>query len=186
MSRRVSDDELPVTKVPLPTLPSPERVVACELRVVRVADRKVIRSVSALATCGNIGSLARALVGELSRSGSVPRGASVVAVSLGNRQGTAQGVLLAEAMTDSVARALRRRKQFRFLKQIDLRDILGDEQKLESASCVTAPKLRGLMRNARYIVVGGIAISEQIISFPAVSHQSQAELVAANSTDQDG
>jgi len=114
-------------------------------------------------------------VDELARDGKVPRGASVVAVSLGNRQGSAQGVLLAETMTNRLAGALRQRKRFRFLKLVDLRDILGDEQKIESASCVTAPKLQGLMRNARYIIVGGIAMSSLALGEPAVSSQNEAQ-----------
>ena len=108
-----------MTTAKLPCLPASSRRMLCELRVVRVSDGRVISSASAIATCGNIGRLAKVLVGEFGRDGKIPIGVSIIAVSLSNREGTDQGLLLAETMTGHVVSALKRASKFKFLKQID-------------------------------------------------------------------
>ncbi len=159
-SEKTALQEMLATTAQLPRPPATGHRIACDLRIVRVSDRRVISQASAVATYGNMKKLARILVGEFARDSRIPLGVSVVAVSLRNRQGTEQGLLVAEKMTNHVAEALDRANKFRFVKQVDLRNFLAKEQALESSKTVTDPKLRLQMQHAKYIVVGGIALDD--------------------------
>lgn len=172
--------DMSITTAELPQLPAPQRRMVCELRIIRISDGQVLSSASAVATYRNIAQLARALVGEFGRDGRIPIGAEVVAVSLSNREGSDQGLLVAEKMTEHVVVALKRASKFRFLKRIDLREVFDEEQKLECSRCVTAPTLHKLMRSAKYIIVGGIALHDPTRYRPSEPDDA-ADIFAAKS-----
>ncbi len=162
--------DMRTTTAKLPSLPNPDQRIMCELRVVRVSDGLVVSSASAIATFSNIKRLARTLVGEFGRDGNIPIGAGVIVVSLSNREGTDQGLLLSEKMTEHVVAALKRASKFKFLKQLDLRDTFPEEPLLESSKAITAKLLNKLMQNGKYVLVGGISIQHPLpVSLPTES-----------------
>jgi hypothetical protein len=145
------------TKHSAVTPPHPSRIVACELRLVRVSDGRVISQVSSLDSYANIKLLAEVMVGRLEQESS---GGPIIMMTLCNRRGTRQGGLVGREMTESVATALKSASRFKFMRTLNLREILTTEYKLESAKDITAPRFKILLNGARYVVIGGVAMNQ--------------------------
>ena len=133
-------------------------MVACELRLARVSDGKVVSQVSAIDAYANIKNLAEVMVERLKQESS---GGSVVIMTLCNRRGTMQGGLIAEEMSKNITTALKNADGFRLVRTLNLREILSTEQKLESAKDITAPRYRILLNGAEYVLIGGVALNNQ-------------------------
>lgn len=143
-------------KCPAITPPAPSRIITCELRLVRASDGRVVSQVSTLGSYANIKHLAEAMVGRLEQESS---GGSVMMMTLCNRRQTQQGLLVSREMSENVAAALKNISGFKFVRTLNLREILPTEQTLESAQDITAPRFRILLNGARYIVIGGVGLS---------------------------
>ncbi|MCK5113236.1 MAG: hypothetical protein KAR11_00545 [Phycisphaerae bacterium] len=139
--------------------PNPSRVVACELRLARVSDGKVLSQVSALDSYANINRLAEVMVGRLA---SECPGGKVVVMTLCNRRGTNQGRLIAGEMSNNVTTALKNSQGLEFIRILNLREILTKEQKLESAKDITAPRFKILLSGADYVLIGGVALGKPV------------------------
>ena len=146
-----------VTKHSAVTPPNSSRIIACELRLARVSDGKVISQVSALDSYANIKRLSDVMIGRLEQESS---GGSVIMMTLCNRRGTRQGQLIAEEMSENITAALKNAGGFKFVGRLNLRDIFPTEQKLESARDITAPRFRILFKGAEYVVIGGVALNK--------------------------
>ncbi len=139
--------------------PAADRRLACELRIIRVADKQVMGQTSALAVYGKRTELAEIMIRQLLQK--IPEGKMVTAICLRNRRQTKQGKLLSDKMTTEVYRALKRAAHFQLVDRIDLRPIFHDETKLESARHITDPVVLRLLGNVDYVLLGGVAMAEQ-------------------------
>ena len=153
----VREIKVDITKHSKVTPPSSSRIVTCELRLVRVSDGKVVSQVSSLGSYANIKRLADIMVGRLEQESS---GGPVIMMTLCNRRGTRQGELVGKKMSKKVATALKNAHGFKFVRTLDLREILPTEQKLESAQDLTARRFKILLNGAKYIVIGGVALNQ--------------------------
>jgi hypothetical protein len=147
------------------TPPNSSRIIACDLRLVRVLDGKVVSQVSVLDSYANIKNLAEVMVGRLQQES---LGGSVVMMTLCNRRGTRQGQLVGREMSENVTTALKNASGFKFVRILNLREILPTEQTLECAKDVTAPRFRVLFNGAEYVLIGGVALNK----LPHVTLQS--------------
>ena len=139
--------------------PAADQRLACELRIIRVADKQVMGQTSALAVYGKRTELAEVMIRQLLEK--IPEGKMVTAICLRNRRQTEQGKLLSDKMTTEVYHALKRAAHFQLVDRIDLRPIFHDETKLESARHITDPVVLRLLGNVDYVLLGGVAMAEQ-------------------------
>ncbi len=126
---------------------------ACEIRVVRVSDGRVICQASALAGSDQLALLATTLAEQLKDN--TPRG-SIAVGSMRNRRQSEAGKMLAEKLTDMVWREMSFANPSGAAKNIPLRDILPENQ-LDLPKIVLYPEISEKLRGIRYIVLGGLA-----------------------------
>ena len=133
--------------------------VSCDLRIARVVDGSSIAHGSGRETADKLERLAKALAGQL-RDGMLAKGESIAVVTLRNRSGTRHGRVIADELADKVTGALIDTGWFDVKERIDLRAILG-EKDLESAGIVKQAKVKEKLAGIKYIVIGGVTVTER-------------------------
>ena len=147
----------------LPAAPEPVLPVdssypmACELRLVRLSDGKVLVQRSRLQAVHLLPQLVSEMVGDLI-GGMDGDAKEIVIISLGNRRQTPMGKVLAKELTDQVTTQMNRATR-RTVYSVDLRKILQDESEIERAThLMTHPEVRKRIAGAQYAIQGGVAI----------------------------
>ncbi len=137
-------------------LPSPGTRMACELRIVDMADRRVIRQVSGITTFEERRLFAEHLIAELLDG---IDGDAVALVSLCNRRKTKVGLKVSSEWTDIIVGVLERNDRFRSVELVDLRERVNNEYDLENTKVMTGSRYRSRMNGAAYVILGGVAMS---------------------------
>ncbi len=132
--------------------------VACDLRVINVADGSGIANASGEAAAGKLDALAKGLAAKL-REGVVVKGEAIAVISLRNRSGSARGKIVVEELADKVQGALIDTGWFEVKERIDLRAALA-EQDLDKAGIVKNEDVRKKLAGVKYIVIGGVTVTE--------------------------
>lgn len=148
-------------------LPSPGTRMACELRIVDMADRTVIRQVSGITTFEERRLFAEHLVAELLDG---IDGDAVAVVSLCNRRKTKVGLKVSSEWTDIIVGVLERNDRFKYVELVDLRDGVNNEYHLENTKIMTGSRYREHMNGAAYVILGGVAMSR----VHSVLHRNEA------------
>jgi hypothetical protein len=142
-------------------LPVPTRRLAVELRIVRLSDGRVLGQESILATYGDRNQLADVLVDLLAQK--VLQGGRVAVGTLCNRRQSATGRRVAAQVTSEVVRAIRQHPRTGFVKRVNLRDVILDENRVEDPKIVCDARIRRLFGGAEYVVIGGVALDIPIV-----------------------
>lgn len=131
------------------------RQLACEVKLVRLSDGRVLAQASLLAPTDRREEMAKILVELLARQ--APPGAEVAVGCLSNRRGSPEGQALCDEMTLSLLDAVRQSSAWRFVKSVNLRDVILDEKMLESPKIVSDRRIAHLFDGADHVIVGGLA-----------------------------
>lgn len=172
----IAEQPKPVAQIPIsapPVLPKSNPVtssfpMACELRLVRLSDGRVLLQRSRLSAVHMSPQMVSDMVNDFVVAMKTdPK--NIVVISLGNRRQTPMGKALAKQLTDQVTvqmnRAIRRN-----VYSVDLRSILLNESEIERAThLMTHPEVRKRLAGAQYAIQGGVAICgpETRVSPPA-------------------
>ena len=132
--------------------------VACDLRVISVADGSGIANASGEAAGGKLDALAKGLAIKL-KEGMVVKGETIAVISLRNRSGSARGKIVVDELADKVQGALIDTGWFEVKERLDLRGVLA-EQDLDMAGIVKNENVRRKLAGVKYIVIGGVTVSE--------------------------
>ncbi len=133
--------------------------VACDIRVVSVAEGSIVASATGEAAGEKIGALAHALA-EKVKEGVFIKGETLAVVSLRNRSGTPHGRIVADELADKLAGALVDLDWFKVKERLDLRVIL-DEKDLGKAAIVKNDAVKKKLTHVKYIVVGAVTVTER-------------------------
>lgn len=136
--------------------PQDERMFSCDLRIARVSDGVVLRQASGVDTYENLDNLAQDLVSELAAY--VPDNASVAIFCFHNRRGTESGRFVADKMLEAAVSAVQKSPGLKYIKTVNIRDALGNENSLEQSKQLTKPRFYPLLKNAEYVIIGGVAL----------------------------
>jgi hypothetical protein len=132
--------------------------VACDLRIISVADGSGIANASGEAAGGKLDALAKGLAMKL-KEGVVVKGETIAVISLRNRSGSARGKIVVDELADKVQGALIDTGWFEVKERLDLRGILT-EQDLDTAGIVKNENVRKKLAGVKYIVIGGVTVTE--------------------------
>jgi curli biogenesis system outer membrane secretion channel CsgG len=147
---------LPVASEPVLPVDS-SYPIACELRLVRLSDGKVLVQRSRLQSVRMLPQLVSEMVSDLvvAMDGDAEK---IVIISLGNRRQTPMGKALAKELTDQITTQMNRATR-RTVYSVDLRNILLNESEIERAThLMTHPEVRKRIAGAQYAIQGGVAI----------------------------
>jgi curli biogenesis system outer membrane secretion channel CsgG len=132
--------------------------VACDLRVINVADGSGIANASGEAAAGKLDALAKGLAAKL-KEGMAVKGEAIAVISLRNRSGSTRGNVVVDELADKVQGALIDTGWFDVKERIDLRGVLN-EQDLETAGIVRNENVRKKLAGVKYVVIGGVTVTE--------------------------
>jgi hypothetical protein len=132
--------------------------VTCDLRVISVADGSGIASASGEASASKLDALAKGLAAKL-KEGVVVKGEAIAVISLRNRSGSGRGRIIVDELADKVQGALIDTGWFEVKERIDLRAVLT-EQDLDQAGLVKNENVRKKLAGVKYIVIGGVTVTE--------------------------
>ncbi|MBN1943276.1 MAG: PEGA domain-containing protein [Phycisphaerae bacterium] len=138
----------------IPVYPA-EDLLACEVRLVRLSDGRVIAQASLQGPYARRKRMADVLVKLLARQ--APDDAFVAVGCLSNRRRGPDGQKLSDEMTRAVERAVRREPGLRYVRRVNLRNVILDEEMVESAKIVADRRIAHLFDGAQYVIVGGAA-----------------------------
>jgi len=136
--------------------PENNRLFSCDLRIARVSDGVVLRQASGVDTYANLDELAQDLVDELAAF--VPDNASVAIFCFHNRRNTESGMFVADKMLEATVAAVRKSSGLLYVKTVNIRDALNSEMSLEQAKQLTKPRFYPLLKNAEYVIIGGVSL----------------------------
>lgn len=133
--------------------------VSVDLRIIQVADAVVLPGgASGSDPRSNLEGMAASLAVQLKRSVG-KNDQSIALISLRNRSGTKQGKEIAEELADKLTVALANTKWFTVIERINLRSFI-DEKRLDQAGIVKNPDVRKKLSGVKYIVIGGVTVSD--------------------------
>jgi hypothetical protein len=138
-------------------LESVERI-ACDIRVVRVRDQKVLATVYGVSATQRLIILAEQLAEQLGQRLRDDVAGPVVLVRLRNRRRSPAGEKIAAELTQMIAREVADATRLEPKKIIDLRPLI-EPRMLDHSKIVTHPKVRKMLNGADYILQGGLAES---------------------------
>jgi hypothetical protein len=138
----------------------PNRLMACEVRMVRLSDGRVLAQASLLAPYSRRKEMADVLVKLLAKD--APDDATVAVGCLSNRRRGPDGQTASDEMTRAVVRAVRQTPGLRYVRQVNLRDVILDEEMVESPKIVADHRLAHLFAGADHVIVGGAAMAVPI------------------------
>lgn len=136
--------------------------VACDLRVIQVSDGSAPASAGGEASSDKMADLAKALSKKL-KDGMMVKGESIAVVSLRNRGGSPKGKVTADELADKVSGALIDTGWFEVRERVDLRGVVG-EKDLETAGIVANANVKDRLAGVKYIVIGGVTVSEPAVA----------------------
>ena len=160
-SIRVVFPKVSASQAPQPAvLPAaPAGTVSCDVRIIRVSDGTAVGEAGGRCQADDLQSLAKALVGKL-KDDMLVRDETIAVGSLRNRSGGEAGKIVADEVADKIAGALISAKWFEVKERIDLRGLL-EEKDLETAAIVQNPKLKQKLGGIKYLLIGGVTVSQQ-------------------------
>jgi hypothetical protein len=132
--------------------------VACDIRVVRIADGRVMCTVYGLTAPQRIIILAEQLAEQLCRRLPPDVHGQAVMVRLRNRRGSAEGEELAGQISKMIYREILYGGRLKLTEMIDLRNVV-EPRMLDHSQIVTNPDVRKQCGEAAYLIQGGIAES---------------------------
>ncbi|HUS58067.1 MAG TPA: CsgG/HfaB family protein, partial [Planctomycetota bacterium] len=132
--------------------------VACDLRVVRVADATLVASASGKAALDKLDSLAKELVNSL-KAGFPGQGETIALAELRNRSGTRQCEIVVGELSDKLNGHLVGAKWFDVKERVDLSSVI-DERDLERAEIVKEMNVRQKLEAVRYIIIGSVTVGQ--------------------------
>ena len=138
---------------------APASIVSCDVRIIRVADGTAVSEASGRCRSDELQSMAKSLVEKL-KEDMLVKDETIAVGSLRNRSGGDAGKVVADEVADKIAGALISAKWFEVKERIDLRNIL-EEKDLETAAIVQNPKLKQKLGGIKYLVIGGVTVSQQ-------------------------
>jgi curli biogenesis system outer membrane secretion channel CsgG len=150
----------PIKTPPVATAPitiDSSSPIACELRLVRLSDGRVLVQRSRLSAVHMLPQMVSEMVHDfiVAMEGD-PK--EIVVISLGNRRQTPMGKALAKQLTNQVTTQMNRATR-RTVYSVDLRKILLKESEIERAThLMTHPQVRKRIAGAQYAIQGGVAI----------------------------
>jgi TolB-like protein len=133
--------------------------VSCNLTVVRISDGAVVAGAIGQSPTDRLKALGEGLSEKLREQMPV-RGEPLAVVSLRNQSGTPEGQALADELADKLTGALVRDGWFDVKEQIGLRSILA-EKDLGTTDLVKSDKVREKLAGLKYLVIGGVSVSER-------------------------
>lgn len=148
-----------------------ERLLACEIRLVRLSDGRVLSQVSLQAPYPRREKMADVLVKLLARD--APDDATVAVGCLSNRRETPEGKVLCEDMTRATVRAVRQTPGLRYVGRVNLRDVILDEKMIESPKIVSDRRIAHLFAGAEHVIVGGAAMAIPISETPRPAEEDE-------------
>ncbi len=135
----------------------PNRLLACEIRLVRLSDGRVLSQASLLGPYSRRTEMVNALVKLLARE--APDDAAIAVGSLSNRRHEPAGQIACEEMTHILVRAVQQTPGLHYVKQVNLRDVILDEEMVESPKIVADRRIAHIFTGASHVIVGGAAMA---------------------------
>lgn len=132
------------------------RRVACDLRVVRVRDGRVMAAVSGVAGPERLIILVEDFVKELNAGLPADVQGQVTVLRVRNRRLTPAGDQLAEELTTLLRQELGHNGRLKPVATLDLREMIEPRMR-DHSKVVTHPDVRKMLRQAPYIIQGGLA-----------------------------
>lgn len=132
------------------------RLFTCEVRLVRLSDGRVLGQASLLAPYSRRKQIADVLVRLLAKD--APDAANIAVGCLSNRRHGSAGRSLCDEMTSEVVQAVRQSPGLRYVKQVNLRNVILDEEMVESPKIVSDRRIAHLFTGADHVIVGGAAM----------------------------
>jgi hypothetical protein len=142
------------------TTSGPNRLLACEVRLVRLSDGRVLSQASLQGPYSQREEMMDVLVKLLAKE--APDDANVAVGCLSNRRRSTAGRTLCDEMTRAMDRSVRRTPGLRYVRQVNLRDVILDEQMVESPRIVADRRIAYLFTGADHVIVGGAAMAAPI------------------------
>lgn len=133
-------------------------IIACELRIVRVADGSVLCATGGRTTTDNIENLARVLVHKLGKDPKA-KGKSIAVASFRDRTKTPQGLVMADEFAFKAMAALLESGWFIVRERVDLSKVAPGKA-LDDPAVVKSPNVRQKVAHLDYVVLGSVALSE--------------------------
>lgn len=130
--------------------------LACEVKLVRVSDGKVLCQVSDIARHEHIDLCAEALARQVQSLAPDGREGELAVATTRNRRETDLGRDLAKKMTQSLRRELSFNSPFGVVKELDLESLIGEDMK-DMPFLLRDPEIREELRGVRYVVLSGLA-----------------------------
>ena len=130
--------------------------VACEVKLVRLGDGRVLAQASGMVCDDFLPRLSATLARQLKRH--LPPGpdGTVAVCSIRNRRQTARGEKLARRFTLALGREMSFNSPRGLARDIDLRP-LASESALDAPALLKRKDIRGVLAGAQYVVIGGLA-----------------------------
>jgi len=154
-----SNNSVSSTPQPTKSPAAPVGMVSCDVRIIRVSDGTAVSEASGRCRADDLQSMAKALVEKL-KEDMLVKDETIAVGSLRNRSGGEAGKVVADEIADKIAGALISARWFEVKERIDLRSIL-EEKDLETAAIVQNPKLRQKLGGIKYLLIGGVTVSQQ-------------------------
>mgnify|MGYP006294874351 CR=1 FL=1 len=158
----VSDADVPEA---LPFVPYNERaqrqrettgLVACEVRLVRVRDGRVLCQVSGMGQYDQLSLFAEALAEELKEQFPPGRNGELAVATTRNRRQSERGEFYAQEMSQYLFRELSFDSPLGVATELNLTGLVSEDKK-DNPRIVLEPALRKELRGVRYVVLSGLA-----------------------------
>jgi hypothetical protein len=132
--------------------------IACDIRVVRVSDGRVLATVYGLSDPDRMLGLAEQLATQLAKSLPANVQGRAVMIRLRNRRRSAAGEQLAGEMTDILFRELVYTGRLKLYQKLDIRSLV-EPRMLDHSQVVTNPDVNKQLAEVDYLIQGGLAES---------------------------
>lgn len=156
----VSDADVPDALPYMPSLRKKKNpyagALACEARLVRVHDGKVLCQVSGVTRQKHIDLLAEQLAEQLKAQTPPGRRGELAVATTRNRRQSKLGEKLAGQMTQSLHRELSYNSPLGVAKSLDLNGLVNEDMK-DVSFILRDPEVRAELRGVRYVVLSGLA-----------------------------
>jgi hypothetical protein len=130
--------------------------LACEAKLVRVSDGRVLCQVSGITRQKNIDLLCEELAEQLKDQAPRGRGGGLAVATTRNRRESKLGRTLAEKMTQSLQRELSFNSAFGMAKMLDLNGMVREDLK-DVPLLLRDAEVRAELRGVKYVVLSGLA-----------------------------
>ncbi len=159
------------------TAPAENRRISIELRLLKLDGVAVVRQASVSGRWGQRDTLVAEMVNDLLH-GAVAK-TDLALVALRNRRETINGDQIADRVTASVLASLRRSGHFQTVTQHNFSMLLGGETNMEMAKVFREKNVRKVLKDAKYVVLGGVALADKDSEIEAAAARKAAREAAA-------